>query len=40
LLFLSVFLLALPQLGDTATVAPDVGYRAEEGTIALFLMPD
>jgi hypothetical protein len=40
LFFLSVFLLALPQLGDSATVVPDVGYRAEEGTIAVFLTPD
>jgi hypothetical protein len=40
LFFLSVFLLALPQLGDSATVVPDVGYGAEEGTIAVFLTPD
>jgi len=37
---LTALLLALPQLGDTLGILPDVGHAAEEGTIAVFLTSD
>jgi len=40
LLLFAAFLWALPQLGDTANILPDVAHGAEEGTIAVFLTPD
>jgi|GEM_PF-1736385 len=40
LLLITLPLAALPQLGDTANILPDVGHRAEEGTVAVFLTPD
>jgi hypothetical protein len=40
LLLFSAFLLALPQLGGTANILPDVEHGAEEGSIAVFLTTD
>ncbi|MEM1890581.1 MAG: hypothetical protein QXN04_10650 [Pyrobaculum sp.] len=39
-LTLASFVVALPYFGVNVNVVPDVGWRAEEGTIAVMLTPD